>query len=76
MQTYSFFGKQNPAGERVLAALKKKYRVKGRKSFAPVGTANAYDAMHILALAIAAGRHPPTPRGPGGARRSESAYGA
>jgi branched-chain amino acid transport system substrate-binding protein len=55
VQTYSFYGKQGPVGERVLAALKKKYpQIKGPDDiFAPVGTANAYDAMHILALAIA-----------------------
>jgi branched-chain amino acid transport system substrate-binding protein len=55
VQTYSFFGKQNPVGQRVLAALQKKYpQVKGPEDIvAPVGTANAYDAMHILALAIA-----------------------
>jgi branched-chain amino acid transport system substrate-binding protein len=54
VQTYSFFGKLNPVGERVLADLKKKYpQVKGPEDiFAPVGTANAYDAMHLLALAI------------------------
>ena len=54
VQTYSFFGKQSPAGERVLAALKAKYpAIKGPADvFAPVGTANAYDAMHLLALAI------------------------
>lgn len=54
VQTYSFFGKLNPTGERVLAALKAKYpSVKGPEDiFAPVGTANAYDAMHLLALAI------------------------
>jgi branched-chain amino acid transport system substrate-binding protein len=55
VQTYSFFGKLNPTGERVLAALKKKYpAIKGPQDiFAPVGTANAYDAMHLLAKAIA-----------------------
>ena len=55
VQTYSFFGKQEPVGERVLAALEKKYpQIKGPQDvFAPVGTADAYDAMHILALAIA-----------------------
>jgi branched-chain amino acid transport system substrate-binding protein len=54
VQTYSFFGKQSPVGERVLAGLKKKYpQIKGPEDiFAPVGTANAYDAMHLLALAI------------------------
>jgi branched-chain amino acid transport system substrate-binding protein len=38
-----------------MAALKKKYpQIKGPEDiFAPVGTANAYDAMHIVARAIA-----------------------
>lgn len=55
VQTYSFFGPQRPVGERVLASLEKKYpEIKGPSDiFAPVGTANAYDAMHILALGIA-----------------------
>jgi branched-chain amino acid transport system substrate-binding protein len=54
VQTYSFFGKLTPRGERVLAALKAKYpQIKGPEDiFAPVGTANAYDAMHLLAKAI------------------------
>jgi branched-chain amino acid transport system substrate-binding protein len=53
VQTYSFFGRQGPAGERVLAALKQKYGVKGPEDvFSPVGLANAYDAMHLLALAM------------------------
>lgn len=54
VQTYSFYGKQSPVGERVLAALKAKYpAIKGPGDiFAPVGTANAYDAMHLVALAI------------------------
>ena len=39
----------------MLAALKKKYpAIKGPEDiFAPVGTANAYDAMHLMAMAIA-----------------------
>ena len=55
VQTYSFFGKQGPIGQRVLAELQKKYpEIKGPEDvFAPVGTADAYDAMHILALGIA-----------------------
>jgi branched-chain amino acid transport system substrate-binding protein len=55
VQTYSFFGKQGPVGQRVLAALEKKYpAIKGPEDiFSPVGTANAYDAMRILALGIA-----------------------
>ncbi len=54
VQTYSFFGKQGPVGEAVIAALKKKYpQVKGPEDVvAPVGTANAYDAMHLVGLAI------------------------
>ena len=53
VQTYSFFGKQNEVGERVIAALKARYGIKGPEDIlAPVGTANAYDAMHIAALAI------------------------
>ena len=54
VQTYSFFGKQNSVGERVLAALMKKYpAIKGPADVvAPVGTANAYDAMQLLAMAI------------------------
>src|SRR6202167_3285951 len=55
VQTYSFFGKLSPVGQRVFAALQKKYpQIKGPEDvFAPVGTANAYDAMHLVALAIA-----------------------
>lgn len=54
VQTYSFFGKQSPVGERVLAELKKKYSdIKGPGDVTPaVGYANAYDAMQLTALAI------------------------
>jgi branched-chain amino acid transport system substrate-binding protein len=53
VQTYSFFGKQNARGDAVLKALKDKYGVKGPEDVtAPVGTANAYDALHLVALAI------------------------
>jgi branched-chain amino acid transport system substrate-binding protein len=54
VQTYSFYGAQGPVGKRVLAALEKKYpQIKGPGDVvAPVGTANAYDAMHLLALGI------------------------
>ena len=53
VQTYSFFGKQTEVGERVITALKSKYGIKGPEDIlAPVGTANAYDAMHLVALAI------------------------
>ena len=53
LQTYSFFGKQNERGQAVLKALKDKYGVKGPEdAIAPVGTANAYDGLHLVALAI------------------------
>jgi branched-chain amino acid transport system substrate-binding protein len=56
VQTYSFFGKLSPVGERVVAALKAKYpSIKGLDDITPaVGVANAYDGMHLAALAIAA----------------------
>jgi branched-chain amino acid transport system substrate-binding protein len=55
VQTYSFFGKQSPVGEKVIAALKAKYpAIKGPDDITPaVGVANAYDGMHLAALAIA-----------------------
>ena len=54
IQTYSFFGKQSPAGEHVLSALVENYyTINGPEDiFSPVGTANAYDAMHLVAKAI------------------------
>ncbi len=53
VQTYSFFGKQNARGEGVLKALRDKFNVKSAEEVtAPVGTANAYDALHLVALAI------------------------
>ncbi len=53
VQTYSFFGKQSDVGERVIGALKTKYGLKGPEDIlAPVGPANAYDAMPLVALAI------------------------
>ena len=54
VQTYSFFGEQSEAGKRVLAALVDKFdNIGGAEDvFSPVGTANAYDAMHLLAKAI------------------------
>jgi len=56
VQTYSFFGKQSPVGERVIKAMAAKYpNVKGPGDITPaVGVANAYDSMHLAALAIAA----------------------
>jgi branched-chain amino acid transport system substrate-binding protein len=55
IQTYSFSGKLPPKGESVLAALKAKYpEIKSLADVTPaVGIANAYDAMHLTALAIA-----------------------
>jgi branched-chain amino acid transport system substrate-binding protein len=53
IQTYSFFGPQNERGQALLKALGAKFNVKGPEEVtAPVGTANAYDAMHLVALAI------------------------
>jgi branched-chain amino acid transport system substrate-binding protein len=53
VQTYSFFGKLNEPGKRIMSEMAAKYGVKGPADvLAPVGTANAYDAMHLLARAI------------------------
>jgi len=54
VQTYSFFGEQGDVGTAFLEKLMAKYpEVKGPEDvFSPVGTANAYDAMHLVALAI------------------------
>ena len=53
LQTYSFFGPQGERGQAVLKALAGKYGVKGPEDvIAPVGTANAYDGMHLVALAL------------------------
>ena len=56
VQTYSFFGKQSPVGERVIKAMMAKYpNVKGPGDISPaVGVANAYDGVHLTALAIQA----------------------
>ena len=54
VQTYSFFGPQSAVGQRVLTALQAKYPdIKGPGDvIPPVGVANAYDAMHLMALAV------------------------
>lgn len=54
VQTYSFFGDQSEVGKKVIAALKDKYDdINGPQDITPaVGVANAYDAMHLTALAI------------------------
>ncbi len=54
VQTFSFFGKLSPVGEKVVAELKAKYpAIKGPDDITPaVGVANAYDGMQLAALAI------------------------
>lgn len=53
VQTYSFYGDQSPVGDQVLSALEEKYGLSGPEEIlAPVGTANSYDAMHLVALAL------------------------
>lgn len=55
IQTFSFFGKLSPVGEKVVAELKAKYpAIKGPDDITPaVGVANAYDGMQLAAQAIA-----------------------
>jgi branched-chain amino acid transport system substrate-binding protein len=54
IQTFSFSGNTSPKAAGVLDALKKKYpEIKSAADVTPaVGIANAYDAMHLTALAI------------------------
>ena len=53
VQTYSFFDTQTEVGEKVLNKLNKKFRLQDPSEIlAPVGTANAYDALMLTALAI------------------------
>lgn len=53
LQTYTFSGKQNERGQYVLKMLREKYGVKEPGDvIAPVGTANAYDGLHLVALAL------------------------
>lgn len=56
VQTYSFFGKQTPVGQKVVKALMARYPdIKGVGDIVPpVGVANAYDAAMLLAMAIEA----------------------
>jgi branched-chain amino acid transport system substrate-binding protein len=56
VQTYSFFGPQNEVGKRFIEAARKKYPdlKDAGDLIPPVGYANAYDAMHLTALAITA----------------------
>ncbi|MFJ9453292.1 MULTISPECIES: ABC transporter substrate-binding protein [unclassified Herbaspirillum] len=55
VQTFSFFGKLTPVGDKVVRDLKAKYpNIKGPDDITPaVGVANAYDGMQLAALAIA-----------------------
>ena len=53
VQTYSFFDIQSDVGEKVLNKLSKKFQLQDPSEIlAPVGTANAYDALRLTALAI------------------------
>jgi branched-chain amino acid transport system substrate-binding protein len=53
VQTYSFFGNLNDTGKRVYTAMQAKYGVKTPADvLAPVGTANAYDALNLVARAM------------------------
>jgi branched-chain amino acid transport system substrate-binding protein len=54
IQTFSFAGKMSPKAEAVFEALKKKYpEIKSLADVTPaVGIANAYDAMHLTAIAV------------------------
>jgi branched-chain amino acid transport system substrate-binding protein len=54
VQTYTFAGKLNPVGERLFAELRKRApTIKAPTDvLAPVGVANAYDAMMLTAMAI------------------------
>ncbi|MFE4104782.1 ABC transporter substrate-binding protein [Almyronema epifaneia] len=53
VQTYSFYGEQSAKGEQVLTSLKENFNLSGPSEIlAPVGTANAYDALHLTALAL------------------------
>jgi branched-chain amino acid transport system substrate-binding protein len=55
IQTFSFSGNASARSQAMLTALKAKYpEIKGPADVTPaVGIANAYDAMHLAALAIA-----------------------
>src|SRR3954469_7547035 len=57
IQTYSYFGQQGDVGKRTVASLMQKYPdIKSVGDIVPpVGYANAYDAMHLTALAMTAG---------------------
>ncbi len=56
VQTFTFAGNDSPKAKAVLEALKAKYpAIKSMADVTPaVGIANAYDATHLIALAIQA----------------------
>ena len=56
-QTFSFFSSKRPALEHVMQLLKSRYKIGSPAEIhAPVGTANAYDALHLLAVALNEGK--------------------
>ena len=53
VQTYSFFNEQSEVGKKVLKGLNNKFQLKEPADIlAPVGTANAYDALMLTTKAI------------------------
>ena len=53
VQTYSFFDAKSAVGQKVLTKLNQKFQLKEpNEILAPVGTANAYDALMLSAKAI------------------------
>ena len=53
LQTYTFMATTTPEQKKLTESYYKKYNVNSPGDiFAPVGTANAYDLVHLLALAI------------------------
>ncbi|VEP14520.1 Receptor family ligand binding region [Hyella patelloides LEGE 07179] len=53
VQTYSFFDTQSEVGQKVLNKLDEKFQLKDPSEIlAPVGTANAYDALMLTKMAI------------------------
>jgi branched-chain amino acid transport system substrate-binding protein len=53
VQTYSFFDTQSEVGQKVLKELNNKYQLKeANEILAPVGIANAYDALMLTSKAI------------------------
>lgn len=52
IQTYSFIGDKSPVAQRVLAALKQRGIERAEDVISPVGVAQAYDLVHLVAQAI------------------------